>query len=353
MTVERFLIVCAVLLLSCAEDKAAVKPPSPPPPPAVPTQPAPLPAEPPAPPTPAVQSSGQERPRFSPDGKSLAFHGGKAGERRLYVMQLQDRSVREVTTQLAGDSRDPTWDAQGKRLVFANNTAGHYDLYAVPVEGGKPERLTSFPGDETEPTVAPVRFGFYAVNQDHCGAGANGRMLDSYEKVVFTRRESADSKDSVWFVSMRPLGKPAADEEQYSAHGAHKALLSEKGKACQAPSFSGDGLILTWTCDQGVLDAPARWQMTFVDALATAKGESPAVCHTGAETYDHRGLPQEAASPLCELPRSVRLRGDGRRAALEYLGQSHRAGRRCGRPCGPARARRGTRRVDAVRGRER
>jgi hypothetical protein len=119
-----------LLVVACSPKKGA-----PPPPPAVkapdggpsrsiaavpPTTPPPTP--------PPGKAFAGERPRFSPDGKKVAYFGGPDGAHRIYTMASDGTDVKEVPSP-PGDSRDPTWASSGLRLVFANNSAGTYDLY--------------------------------------------------------------------------------------------------------------------------------------------------------------------------------------------------------------------------------
>ena len=223
------------------------------------------------------------RPRFSPDGKRVAFHAGPEGSRKVYVAELASGSVQAVVTP-EGDSRDPSWDATGARVVYANNAQGSYDLYVSPLSGGAPEQVTRFPGDELEPTVASVPFAFFAVHHNDCGAGARGVEVDGYEKIAFTRREAQPAREEVWFVSLRPAA--VYTQQKRSAHGTHTGRVSAEGSACREPQFSRDGLSLVWSCSDGLHDGAARWDLTFVDALKAVKGQGPEVCNSSSDKFD-------------------------------------------------------------------
>jgi Tol biopolymer transport system component/DNA-binding winged helix-turn-helix (wHTH) protein len=50
---------------------------------------------------------------------------------------------------------DPTFSPDGRRIVFAGDRYGNFDLFSQAVDGGDPVRLTSTPADETEPAWSP------------------------------------------------------------------------------------------------------------------------------------------------------------------------------------------------------
>lgn len=235
------------------------------------------------------------RPRFSPDGKRLVFHGGPEGQRQIYIMDVGGSDARQLTRG-PGDHRDPSFDPLGDRVVFAASTGGTgYDLYLVPASGGTPERVTSLAGDELEPTISAQRYGFYAVSTDECSAsGVSADQLDGYGKVAFTRRQGGgEASEEIWFASLRsaesipnPPGAPPSlehvDPARFSPHATHQGRVSPEGERCRSPYWAGDGLSLVWLCDDGpgaaVFDATARWDQSFEAALAAIGGSKGPSC---------------------------------------------------------------------------
>lgn len=245
--------------------------------------------EPPGAPLPA----GAARPRFSPDGKRLVFHGGPEGQRQIYIMDVGGSDARQLTRG-PGDHRDPSFDPAGDRVVFAASTDGKgYDLYFVATSGGTPERVTSLEGDELEPIMSTLRYAFYGVTTDQCSkTGVSGSRLDGYGKVAFTRRQESGGKASeeVWFASVRPAATHAdpadladvTDAAAFSPHATHLGRISPQGKQCRSPYWSGDSLSLVWLCDDGpgaaVFDAEARWDQSFEAALQAIGGSRSTSC---------------------------------------------------------------------------
>ncbi len=89
--------------------------------------------------------SGQESlPRFSPDGKAIAFVGNYEGNRDLYTVTVAGGTAARVTHHPMGEALCD-WSADGKQLVFmGSGLAGltrQSQIFTVPVAGGMPEQL--------------------------------------------------------------------------------------------------------------------------------------------------------------------------------------------------------------------
>src|SRR2546423_15084431 len=76
-------------------------------------------------------------PDISPDGKLVAF--SYLGD--IWVVDAVGGVARPVTMHLKHDV-GPVFSPDGKQLAFSSNRHGTYDVYVVPVEGGKPRALT-------------------------------------------------------------------------------------------------------------------------------------------------------------------------------------------------------------------
>lgn len=88
---------------------------------------------------------GQETfPRFSPDGKRIAFSGNYAGNTDVYVLSTKGGTPYRVTHHPYGD-RLVDWYPDGKSLLYASRMESHRrqfnQFYKISPKGGMPEKL--------------------------------------------------------------------------------------------------------------------------------------------------------------------------------------------------------------------
>lgn len=89
---------------------------------------------------------GDEQPRWSPDGKRIAFKSNRSGSYNLYVMDADGTNVTRVTDH-AGNDHDPVWTPDGESLIFASDRdrgIGRADLYRLWLGDGHVDRLTNY-----------------------------------------------------------------------------------------------------------------------------------------------------------------------------------------------------------------
>ena len=79
-------------------------------------------------------------PRLSPDGRRVAVAIAEGGNRDIWVYDVE-RGTRTRLT-IEGINTDAVWTPDGKRLAFASNRAGAFNLYWKPADGsGEAEPL--------------------------------------------------------------------------------------------------------------------------------------------------------------------------------------------------------------------
>jgi tricorn protease len=82
-------------------------------------------------------------PRFSPDGKSVAFSSNRMGNNDVFVVPVAGGEPRQLTWH-SGDDNVVYWTPDGKGIVIATNRGANpwgAPLYVVPLDGSLPMPL--------------------------------------------------------------------------------------------------------------------------------------------------------------------------------------------------------------------
>jgi dipeptidyl aminopeptidase/acylaminoacyl peptidase len=202
-------------------------------------------------------------PRFSPDGRLLAWVEGLSGRADLVVAPVDGSGPPVVVTAdaAADSSGDFTWADGGRQLVYV---AADGRLVAVPAAGGR-LRCLSRDGEASAPAASPdgTRVAFVLERDDACeiatvpldgsawparvstGAdwsidpawSADGRLLAWHEW---------DFPDMPWDAS-RIVVRPV---EGTTPSGPPDVVAGGDGVACGQPRFSPDGSSLAFVCDR-------------------------------------------------------------------------------------------------------
>ncbi len=109
------------------------------------------------------QTGIQDFPDVSPDGSRLAytswqtvmpFRAGVQVIQQLWVLDLSRGVAGQVLLSNASDIH-PRWSPDGKRLAFSSNRTGRYEIWVVAADGSGLLQLTDGPGDKTWPVWSP------------------------------------------------------------------------------------------------------------------------------------------------------------------------------------------------------
>ncbi len=98
-----------------------------------------------------LPSGRRQQPRFSPNGRSVAFETFspvRNGETDLYTFDLVSGTHTQITFE--GDADRPIWSPDGKQILFNKSVgASGEDLFVKPADNSAPERaLLTLPGNQ-------------------------------------------------------------------------------------------------------------------------------------------------------------------------------------------------------------
>ncbi|WP_240670427.1 hypothetical protein [Actinoplanes solisilvae] len=178
------------------------------------------------------------RPRWSPDGKSIAYLKGGL----LWVMKADGSAQRRLTTRAAAG---PSWSPDGKWIAFASlSCSGGSGVYRIPSAAGKTEVL--FPrdcrGEALPPEPAPVASRAGSLSERLSTDDAVAWSPDG-AKVAFRGGDCESVYDSCLSVGTVADG----GEQTLAAYGG--GSLQTSGFAV-VPSWRPDGARLAWTAYQ-------------------------------------------------------------------------------------------------------
>ena len=140
------------------------------------------------------------QPRYSPDGKKIAFGSLRSGPREIWIAEADGSNPVQLTSFGGPLVGFMNWSPDGRRLVFHARPEGQADLFEIPASGGAPKRLTAHPSDDVLPSYSH-----------------DGRWI------YFTSRRSG--REEIW-----KLPAEGGDATQMTRTGGQMPLESPDGK---------------------------------------------------------------------------------------------------------------------------
>ncbi len=125
-------------------------------------------------------------PRFSPDGNSIAFSIEAGGTTNLYSLQIGARRPRQLTNSSAIDTA-PSYSPDGNSIAFESDRGGSQQIYVMALGGGTAQRISYGEGIYSTPVWSPkgdlIAFTRIQGGQFHIGTmkpdGSGERILVS------------------------------------------------------------------------------------------------------------------------------------------------------------------------------
>jgi Tol biopolymer transport system component len=188
---------------------------------------------------------------ISPDGKQLAISDQSKGDGKsiIYIVPVTGGTPKQITP--TGPSYWHGWSPDGKTLAYCAERDSNFDIYTIPVDGGKETRLTTAPGLDDGPDYSPDGKYIY-FNSERSGSMQIWRMnADGSEQMQVTSDEYNN-----WFAHPSPDGKWIvflSYEKDVQGHPANKDVMLRL-----MPTAGGDIKVLAKLFGgQGTINVPS------------------------------------------------------------------------------------------------
>jgi Tol biopolymer transport system component len=120
-------------------------------------------------------------PAWSPDGRRIAFARDTGGAFELFLVDADGRNLSQLTRDSGRYEEFPTWSPDGRRIAYTSTSGENGDLRVMNADGTGSTNLTEGAPDDEEPAWSPdgsllvfIRDGnVYVIGSD----GSNPRPL--------------------------------------------------------------------------------------------------------------------------------------------------------------------------------
>jgi Tol biopolymer transport system component len=263
-----------------------------------------------------AQPGDYRAPRFSPDGKRLAFSVGNGEGLDIWVKDL-DRDILYRLSFFAGLNSEPLWTPDGKNIVFGSrNSPAPPGLYWIRSDGsGEAQRLTEGSAYSFSPDGKRLAFAgngnggrdiFTAPIEGDPGRGTLGVRLGKPELFQRNGAYAAFSPDGRWLayassesgtseVYVRPFPGPGG-QWQISTGGGSFPHWSRDGRELVYEALDRRVMAVSYTAkgDSFAADKPRVWSEIRIRNIGVASmydlapdGKRLAAMLEGDETPTH------------------------------------------------------------------
>jgi tol-pal system beta propeller repeat protein TolB len=92
------------------------------------------------------KDNGAYAPAVSPDGSQIVYVMEEGENKLLWIMDRNGKHQRQVFGPPQGNGWDPTWSPDGKQILFASDMAGDVQLFVLNLQDASVRQVTHFPG---------------------------------------------------------------------------------------------------------------------------------------------------------------------------------------------------------------
>ncbi len=191
-------------------------------------------------------------PRISPDGRQVAFVveeidlAANQTREQIWLVELDEGGGPCLLTTGEDRETEPRWSPDGRMLAFVSNHGGTRQIWLRSLEGGEPRQITSHPAGAREPAWSPdgSHLAFVALGPDRAGDPFVAPERDDRKRLVRVR-EYRHKLDGVGF-----FGPLRGHVWVVAVDGGFARQVTDGPYDDQSPVWSPDGRRIAFVSDR-------------------------------------------------------------------------------------------------------
>jgi len=225
-------------------------------------------------------------PQLSPDGRRLALTIGRAGDRDVWIYDINSGILTPFTFAVTGSNSSARWSPDGKRLAFGSTREGVADIYWKPSDGsGEVEKLIASESSKVLSSWSPQ--GVLAYTEIFNFRDIRVLALEGERKPMeflatrFNERNPVFSPDGRWIaLTSNQSGQDEIYVKSYSDQGGTIQISIDGGGE---PMWAPDGKELFYRNGDQMM-------VVSVVTAPTFQAQTPRLLFEGSYKYDPGGL---------------------------------------------------------------
>lgn len=136
-------------------------------------------------------TANEDWARWSPNGQQVAFHSNRTGNNEIFILDLRDGGLTQVTD-YPGPDMWPEWAPDGQKLAFRRDM----DVYVLDLRDGSLSRLTNLPTLDQMAAWSTdgKQLAFMSAREGYCSVFRMG--ADGANQVNLTPKDPGDANNT-------------------------------------------------------------------------------------------------------------------------------------------------------------